>query len=294
MMTENTTSEYFLTISCPDVPGISASVATFIHEHGGFILESNQYGDPETKTFFQRIHFRRDQKDDAASFKVLKDEFDDKITKRFKMTVNLHDAATKPKLLIMVSKYSHCLNNLLYHYQNGSLNVEIPAVVSNHPDLQRLVAWYDIPFYHIPIKKVEGGKAKQEEQIKELLDEHNIDLVVLARYMQILSPELSARLSGKAINIHHSFLPSFKGAKPYHQAHAKGVKLIGATAHYVTEDLDEGPIIEQEVKRVDHKYTAEELVNVGQEIESRVLYRAVRYHAEHRVLPNQNKTVVFL
>ena len=293
-MIEDTMSEYFLTISCPDVPGISAAVATFIHEHNGFILESNQYGDPQTETFFQRIHFRRAMHDDAVSFHVLKKSFDEHIAKHFNMKVKLHDATTKPKLLIMVSKYSHCLNNLLYHYQNGALNVEIPAVVSNHPDLQKLTAWYDIPFYHFPIKKTQDGKAKQEARIVELLEEHDIDLVVLARYMQILSPELSSRLSGKAINIHHSFLPSFKGAKPYHQAHAKGVKLIGATAHYVTADLDEGPIIEQEVKRVDHKYTAQDLVNVGQEIESRVLYRAVRYHTEHRVLPNQNKTVVFL
>jgi formyltetrahydrofolate deformylase len=293
-MTENMHSEYIITISCPDVPGISAAVATFIHEHGGFILESNQYGDPQTNTFFQRIHFRRDRQDDAASYAELKQLFDTKITSHFHMHVELHNAARKPKVLMMVSKYSHCLNNLLYHYQNGSLKVDIPAVVSNHPDLQRLVAWYDIPFYHFPIKNVEGSKERQEAQIIELIEEHAIDLVVLARYMQILSPELSGQLAGKAINIHHSFLPSFKGAKPYHQAHNRGVKLIGATAHYVTQDLDEGPIIEQEVKRVDHKYTAEELVDVGQEIESDVLYRAVRYHAEHRVLLNQHKTVVFL
>lgn len=251
-------------------------------------MESTQYGDADTKTFFQRIHFRSGAK--TPDHEALKALFDEGIGQPFAMHWQLHDALRKPKVLVMVSKFSHCLNTLLHRYQNGSLDIEIPAVVSNHPDLQRLVAWYDIPYYHLPMTK---GKENQEARVLELVEENEIDLVVLARYMQILSPDLCKAFEGRAINIHHSFLPSFKGAKPYHQAHQRGVKLIGATAHYVTQDLDEGPIIEQEVARVDHKFTATELVNVGQEIESTVLYKAVRYHTEHRVLLNENKTVVF-
>jgi formyltetrahydrofolate deformylase len=281
--------EYVLTIACPDVAGIVAAVATFIAQQQGFILESTQYGDPDTATFFQRIHFSASEQtpEDAA----LKQLFSDQIGTPFRMRWHLHDGLKKPRIMVMVSKANHCLNTLLHRYQNGTLKVEIPLVVSNHPDMQRLVAWYDIPYYHLPIDK--RGKEAQEERVLELAESHDIDLVVLARYMQVLSPTLCRTFEGRAINIHHSFLPSFKGAKPYHQAHTRGVKLIGATAHYVTEDLDEGPIIEQEVARVDHTYRAEDLVSVGQEIESMVLYRAVRYHAEHRVLPNGHKTVVF-
>ncbi len=285
----NAKREYILTISCPDVPNIVASVATFIANHHGFILESTQYGDPNTNTFFQRIHFSTS--DNTPDDATLKSTFNAELATPLSMAWQLHDALKKPRVLIMVSRFSHCLNALLHRYQNNTLHIEIPLVISNHPDLQRLVAWHDIPFYHLPIDR--HGKGAQEERIKELSDTHNIDLLVLARYMQVLSPDMCKTYTGRIINIHHSFLPSFKGARPYHQAHARGVKLIGATAHYVTEDLDEGPIIEQEVARVNHTDTAEELVSIGQEIESKVLYRAVRYHTEHRVLLNQHKTVVF-
>jgi formyltetrahydrofolate deformylase len=281
--------EYILTIACPDVRGIVAAVSGFIAEQHGFILESTQYGDPVTTTFFQRIHFAATETTPEDT--TLRKLFAETIGMPFHMHYYLHDGLRKPRMMIMVSKASHCLNTLLHRYQNGTLKVEIPLVVSNHPDLQRLVAWYDIPYYHLPIEK--RGKEAQEERLLELVETNAIDVIALARYMQVLSPELCRAFEGRAINIHHSFLPSFKGAKPYHQAHTRGVKLIGATAHYVTEDLDEGPIIEQEVARVDHTYRTEDLVNSGQEIESTVLYRAVRYHAEHRVLLNGDKTVVF-
>jgi formyltetrahydrofolate deformylase len=282
--------QYILTNACPDVAGIAAAVAGFIAAEKGFIMESTQYGDPVSQTFFQRIHFSTE--DDAASHEQLKLRFAEKVALPFGMHWQLHDALRRPRLMILVSRFSHCLNTLLHRYQNGTLKVDIPLVVSNHPDLQRLVAWYDIPYYHLPIDQ-KHGKEAQESRIRELADDHEIDVVALARYMQIFSPALCQHFEGRAINIHHSFLPSFKGARPYHQAHARGVKLIGATAHYVTSDLDEGPIIEQEIARVDHTHTTDELVSVGQEIESKVLYRAVRYQCEHRVLMNGNKTVVF-
>ena len=281
--------EYIITISCPDVPNIVASVAGFISNQGGFILEANQYGDPATCTFFQRIHFR--MSDESPSQEELQAKFQQEVAEKFAMHWRIHDALRKHRVMIMVSKSSHCLNTLLHRALHNSLNVEIALVASNHPDLQRLVAWYNISYYHLPIDG--DNKAAQEQQIKELAQRYHVDLLVLARYMQVLSPEMCAHFHERAINIHHSFLPSFKGAKPYHQAHARGVKLIGATAHYVTSDLDEGPIIEQEVTRVNHKNTAEELVSIGEETESNVLYRAVRYHTEHRVLLNGHKTVVF-
>ncbi len=280
--------EYIIIISCADVPNIVASVAGFIAAQNGFILEANQYGDPDTGIFFQRIHFRGDAK--TPPQQQLSELFQVQVADRYNMYWRIHDALRKPKMMIMVSKSSHCLNTLLHRSLHNSLHVEIPLVVSNHPDLQRLVEWYDIPYYHLPINT---DKATQEQQIKQLASRYNVDLLVLARYMQILSNDMCAHFAERAINIHHSFLPSFKGAKPYHQAHARGVKLIGATAHYVTTDLDEGPVIEQEVMRVNHKHTAEDLVSIGEETESNVLYRAVRYHTEHRVLINGNKTVVF-
>ncbi len=207
------------------------------------------------------------------------------------MNWQIHDAGVKPRILILVSKFDHCLNDLLYRYRTGALPVEIPAVVSNHPDLQRVVEWHGIPYHHLPVTK--ETKAQQEDKIFEMIDRLNIDLVVLARYMQVLSPEMCRALSWRTINIHHSFLPSFKGAKPYHQAYARGVKIIGATAHYVTTDLDEGPIIEQGVERIDHTFTAEDFVSLGRDIENLVLSRAVKFHVEHRVIANGAKTVVF-
>lgn len=213
------------------------------------------------------------------------------IVHRFSMDWDIYSLSDKPKVLIAVSKFGHCLNELLYRWRSGLLPVDIACVMSNHEDMRSLVEWSGIPYVYLPVTK--DNKAEQEAQFLGLIDEHKVDLVVLARYMQILSDELSARVSGKCINIHHSFLPSFKGAKPYHQAHARGVKIIGATAHYVTSDLDEGPIIEQDVQRVHHGLTPEQLVAIGQDIEARVLARAVTWHAERRVIINGAKTVVF-
>ncbi|WP_142850807.1 formyltetrahydrofolate deformylase [Telmatospirillum sp. J64-1] len=279
---------YILTITCPDTVGIVAAVSGFLTEHDAFITEAAQYGDPLTRRFFMRIVFT------AGALMPPKAEMAKKfslVAQRFQMIWHLHDADRKAKVVILVSKFGHCLNDLLHRYHTGTLPVEIPAVISNHGDMRDLVEWHNIPYHHLPVTR--ETKAQQEAQLIGLLDDLDPDLVVLARYMQILSPELCERLSGKAINIHHSFLPSFKGAKPYHQAHARGVKIIGATAHYVTTDLDEGPIIEQEVERVDHTHTPEDMVAVGRDIENRVLARAVRLHVEHRVLQNGNKTVVF-
>ena len=207
------------------------------------------------------------------------------------MDYHMVPAEKQCRVVVMVSKFDHCLNSLLHDWQSGQLPVEIAAVISNHDDLRSFVEWHKIPFHHLPVTA--DTKSEQEAQVKGLIDSLETDLVVLARYMQILSPELCTALAWKAINIHHSFLPSFKGAKPYHQAHTRGVKIIGATAHYVTTDLDEGPIIEQSVERVDHTQTPKDMVRIGRDIESVVINRAVRWHAEHRVLPNGNKTVVF-
>ena len=278
---------YTLTIVCPDTTGIVAAVAGFLSGRGIFITESAHFGDPDTGRFFMRTVF-----DSAAvpDLDTLSQAFAP-IADRFAMDWRITDNRVKPRLLILVSKFDHCLNDLLYRYRTGALAVEIPAIVSNHPDLAPLAEWHGIPFRHLPVTA--ATKPAQEAEILKIVAAERIDLVVLARYMQVLSPELCGQLAGRAINIHHSFLPSFKGAKPYHQAHARGVKLIGATAHYVTTELDEGPIIEQAVERVDHTHTAETLVALGQDIENLVLARAVRWHIERRVLPNGRKTVVF-
>ena len=277
-----------LTITCPDTTGIIAAVSGFLSEHNCFITEAAQYGDPISKRFFMRCVFQPGplsppKADLEKSFSMLGE--------RFQMIWRMHDGNKKHRLLVLVSKFDHCLNDLLYRYRTGSLAVEIPAVVSNHPDMERMVEWHGIPFHHLPVTK--DNKLTQEAKILEMIDRLHIDLVVLARYMQVLSPEMCQALAWRAINIHHSFLPSFKGAKPYHQAHSRGVKIIGATAHYVTTDLDEGPIIDQAVERVDHTHTPDDLVAMGRDIENLVLSRAVRYHTEQRVLPNGAKTVVF-
>jgi formyltetrahydrofolate deformylase len=281
-------SRYVLTISCPDTVGIVAAVSGFLAGHEAFIVESSHFGDPMTGRFFMRTLFQ----DHEGMPPIAKIEQDFAlVAAKFGMAWKIHNTAKKPRILILVSKLDHCLNDLLYRYRTGQIRMDIAAVASNHADLERLVEWHGIPFHHLPIEK--DGKAKQESRILEMTERLNIDLVVLARYMQILSPAMCEALKGRCINIHHSFLPSFKGARPYHQAHARGVKIIGATAHYVTVDLDEGPIIEQEVERVDHALTPEDLTAIGRDIESRVLARAVRFHAEHRVLMNGVKTVVF-
>ncbi|MFC4913106.1 formyltetrahydrofolate deformylase [Actinomadura gamaensis] len=286
-MTQHDQREFVLTLSCPDRPGIVAAVSGALAERGCNILESQQFGDRDTATFFMRVQFGALPDTDAdelrASFAALGTELG--------LDWRLYDTAERPRVLIMVSRFGHCLNDLLYRQRSGLLDVDVVAVASNHPDMRPLTQSYGIDYHHLPVER--GGKAAQEAEILTLVEHYRADLVVLARYMQILSDDLCAKLPGRIINIHHSFLPSFKGAKPYHQAHARGVKLIGATAHYVTPALDEGPIIEQEVARVDHAHSADELVAVGRDVECLALSRAVRWHAEHRVLLNGDRTVVF-
>ncbi len=283
-------NSYILTVSCRDVRGIVAAVAGFISSLDGFIIEASQFGDPVTEQFFQRIYFSAGAA--TPAYEEIKKRFADEVGIPFAMNFHLHDMSKKAQTLLMVSKFDHCLNDLLHRHQVGSLPMDIPAVVSNHEDCRALVEWHNIPFYYFPLISADK-KSEQEAKTWDIVQKHKIELVVLARYMQVLSADLCTKLAGKAINIHHSFLPSFKGARPYHQAHARGVKLIGATAHYVTDDLDEGPIIEQEVISVDHTHSPEDFVAVGRDIESRVLARAVKYHIEHRVLLNGTRTVVF-
>lgn len=283
-----TEQRYILTLSCQDVRGIVAAVSGFLAEHHGFIIESAQFGDPSTGRFFLRMEFSADAK--TPSFDSLKKKFYDQVAQRFGMEWHLHDKARQARVVILVSKQGHCLNDLMHRYRIGTLGIEIPAVISNHPDMRSIVEWHKIPYYHFPM---EQNKAAQEAKVLEVIQRHEADVVVLARYMQILSPELCGKLKGMAINIHHSFLPSFKGARPYHQAYDRGVKIIGATAHYVTNDLDEGPIIEQEVSRVEHHHMPEDLAAMGHDIECAVLARALKYHIEHRVLLNGTKTVIF-
>jgi formyltetrahydrofolate deformylase len=283
--------DYVLTLSCPDTTGIVYHVSDFLFKRGCNILDSAQYGDQTTGLFFLRIHFAvvGDHPDDR-SLPALQHAFSP-IASQFGMNWGLFDPLVKPRLLIMVSKFGHCLNDLLFRWKTGQLPCEIPAIVSNHPDFALLSASYGIPFYHLPVSG--QTKVQQETQILQIVERERIDLVVLARYMQILSADLCTALKGRAMNIHHSFLPSFKGAKPYQQAHDRGVKLIGATAHYVTSDLDEGPIIEQDVARADHAMTPDELAALGMDVECQVLSRAVRWHCEHRISLNGHKTVVF-
>lgn len=282
-------SEVILRFSCADKPGIVATVATFFCEKGFNIRESSQFEDRETRQFFMRTVFERTG-DSGPSVSSLQADFRP-IADSYAMDWQLHDNAYRPRLVIAVSKWGHCLNTLLNAWKLGSLPVDIVAVVSNHDTMRSLVDWYGLPYHHLPVDAAD--KERQETQLLELFADKQADLLVLARYMQILSDNTCAALAGRAINIHHSFLPGFKGAKPYHQAHARGVKLIGATAHYVTPELDEGPIIEQAVERVTHANTPEQLVEIGRDIEAVVLQRAVHWHAEHRVLLNGNKTVVF-
>ncbi|MFI7445389.1 formyltetrahydrofolate deformylase [Nonomuraea indica] len=278
-------AEYVLTLSCPDRPGVVAAVSGLLAGHGCNIIESQQFGDRVEQRFFMRVQFAATLAEDElrAAFAALAPDFG--------MEFELRDMARRPRVLIMVSKFDHCLNDLLYRVRKRTLDIEIAAVVSNHPDLRPLTQSYGIDYHHLPVSP--ETKRRQEAEVLTLVEHYQVDLVVLARYMQVLSEDLCAKLAGRAINIHHSFLPSFKGAKPYHQAHNRGVKLIGATAHYVTSDLDEGPIIEQEVARVNHSHSPEDLAAIGRDVECVTLARAVRWHAEQRVLLDGHKTVVF-
>ena len=279
--------DFVLILACPDRPGIVHAVSGFLVRHGGNILESQQFGDQLVGRFFMRIDFVVSQAIDADT---LRRDFAE-IAREFAMEFELWDATAPYRTLIMVSKHLHCLNDLLFRTSTRSLQIEIPVVVSNHPDAEPLVRSYGLDFRHIPVTP--ETKPEAEAELLRLVDDLDIHLVVLARYMQVLSDDACRRLSGHAINIHHSFLPSFKGARPYHQAFDRGVKLVGATAHYVTADLDEGPIIEQDVTRVDHTHSPEQLVAAGRDVEAQVLSRAVRWHSQTRVLLNGNRTVVF-
>lgn len=279
--------EFILTISCPDQVGIVYSISGTLLELDGNILTSQQFGDEDTKQFFLRIRF-------SVPAAVSQEQIEAALApakQRFNMDLNLYSTAQKSRVLILVSKQGHCLNDLLFRTHSGLLHMDIVGIVSNHRDHEKQAESYDIPFHYLPVNN--ENRSEQEAEILRLVNELDVDLVVLARYMQILSHHLSTELEGKAINIHHSFLPSFKGAKPYHQAHQRGVKIIGATAHYVTSDLDEGPIIEQDVQRVDHRLSADNLAQVGSDIESLVLSRAVKSFIEHRILLNGDRTVVF-
>lgn len=280
------TTTYILTLSCPDQRGIVHAVSGFLLERGGNIEEAAQYNDHDTGLFFMRVQFACAD----AGAEALREQIGT-LAARFDMRWQLHAAAQPMRAVIFVSKEGHCLNDLLFRWKSGLLPLDIRAIVSNHRDFYQLAASYNVPFHHIAVNK--ANKAQAEERQLEIIDGEGADLVVLARYMQVLSDAMCQRLAGRAINIHHSFLPSFKGAKPYYQAHERGVKLIGATAHYVTSDLDEGPIIEQDVARVDHSLTVEDLTAIGRDTESQVLARAVKWHGEHRVLVNGQRTVVF-
>mgnify|MGYP000090983724 CR=1 FL=1 len=283
-MSEN---KFILKLSCLDQPGIVAGLTTALASRGANILESNQFCDRLTNQLFIRIAFAAPAGTSKETFELaFKPSVD-----RFDMKLKLEDLSRRPKIIIMVSKFDHALLHLLYQIKVGWLNAEVAAIVSNHEDSRRTAEQEDIPFYYWPVTK--ENKAEREAQLIELVKETSSELVVLARYMQVLSNDLSNRLYGMVINIHHSFLPSFKGAKPYHQAHERGVKLIGATGHYVTADLDEGPIIEQETERVSHAMSSDDFVAAGRDIESRVLARAVKYHLEGRVMLNHHRTVVF-
>jgi formyltetrahydrofolate deformylase len=280
------TIRYILTIKCPDQIGIVAAVSSLLAGCLANIVESHQYSDTDSNCFFMRVVF--DMPPTSAS--ALNREISS-LEVRFAMECRLYDLRQKPRTMILVSKAEHCLNDLLYRHRTGALDMEVTAIVSNHPTLAYLADWHHIPYYYLTVTS--QTKTAQEQRILDLVKETNTELVVLARYMQILSDTLCQALAGRAINIHHSFLPGFKGAKPYYQAHIRGVKLIGATAHYVTPHLDEGPIIEQEVERVDHTHSVDQLTAVGRDIENIVLARAVRFHLERRVFIDGNKTVVF-
>lgn len=280
------TRRYTLTISCPDRAGIIAAVSGFIAQHGGFIVEASYHTESDARHFFMRQEIRAD------SLPFDADEFRRRfatLAADFKMSWQLSDSAVKKRLVILVSKQDHCLDDLLHRWRSGELQVEIPCVISNHEDLRSFVEWHGIPFIHVDMH----DKARAFEQIGTLFEQHRGDSMVLARFMQILPPALCRRFPARIINIHHSFLPSFVGAKPYHQAYLRGVKLIGATCHYVTDELDAGPIIEQDTVRIDHGDTVEDLVRYGRDIEKTVLSRGLRYHVEDRVLVCGNKTIVF-
>ncbi len=280
--------EYILRVKCPDRYGIVAKVSTTLNKSNLFILDSAHYGDPENKYFFMRAKLIYSESElDINKFS----KFFDKECRSLKMNWSIKEAGYKPNTAIFVSKYGHCLQDLIYRVDSGILPMNISCIISNHKVHEKLANWHKIPFYHVPVNK--NNKKQAEKDTRKILNELNIDFIILARYMQILSDQMCKDFYGQIINIHHSFLPSFKGAKPYHQAYQKGVKILGATAHYVSSDLDEGPIIDQSVERVDHAKTPKDLELIGRDLESITLARAVKYHIERRVFINNSKTVIF-
>ncbi|WP_407547880.1 formyltetrahydrofolate deformylase [Streptomyces sp. Pv4-95] len=279
--------EHVLTLDCPEAPGIVHAVSRFLVEHGSDIIDNQQFGDRRDGHFFMRVHFAALGSENTTD--TLRQNFA-AVAAPFAMDWRLEPVSTRRRVLVMVSRYGHCLNDLLFRTRSGDLPIDVVAVVSNHRDHEALVAWHGIPFFHLPVTA--ATKPDAEAQLLDIIDSFDVDLIVLARYMQVLSDGLCTRLAGRTINIHHSFLPSFKGAKPYHQAHDRGVKLVGATAHYVTADLDEGPIIAQEVIGVDHSHTPDDLAAIGRDAESAALARAVRWHCEDRVFVQGRRTVV--
>ena len=279
---------YTIKLYCPDKPGVVAAVSQFLAQHGGSITESSQHSDLVCGDFFMRVEVDAETLP-YASVSELEKAFSP-IAEQFDMTWQVADSAEKKRMVILVSKYDHCLSDILYRWRNQDFEFDIPCVISNHPDLRSFVEWHGIPYFDIDMK---SNKAAAFDKIEALYHEHHGDLMVLARFMQILPEAMCERLFGQVINIHHSFLPSFVGAKPYHQAYSRGVKLIGATCHYVTQELDAGPIIDQDVIRVDHSHSVEDMVRLGKDVEKNVLARGLRYHVEDRVLIRENKTVVF-
>ncbi|MCR8924157.1 formyltetrahydrofolate deformylase [Dasania sp. GY-MA-18] len=279
---------YCLVISCPDAVGIVAEVSKFVAEHDGSFVESNHYTDVQGAWFYMRNVINADSL--SISIEEFREQFQ-AVADKFEMIWTVRASNEKQKVVLLASHASHCLADLLYRWHSNELNCDIPCVVSNHENLRSMVEWHGIPFHHVPVTK--ENKPEAFKQMNEIIERHNADTVVLARYMQIIPPELCQKFAGRLINIHHSFLPSFIGANPYQKAYERGVKLIGATSHYVTEDLDEGPIIEQDVIRVNHSCSKEDLVRMGKDVESAVLSRALRYHLDDRVIVRGNKCVVF-
>ena len=284
----NMSNTYRLIVTCPDSTGLIAAVTEFISQHGGWITEANQYSDPGSNYFFMRYEIRAQSLPfDLEEFKTLFRPLADK----FNMQWQLHDSNIKKRVVLMASKQAHCLSDLLYRWRSDEMRFEIACVISNHDDLRSYVEWHDIPYYHVPVSP--ETKPEAFSQVTEIIEQANADLIVLARYMQILPPDMCSQYPGQIINIHHSSLPAFVGARPYHQAYERGVKLIGATCHYVTEELDAGPIIDQDVVRVSHHNSVDEMIRLGKDVEKNVLARGVRHHLEDRVLIHGNKTIVF-
>jgi len=288
-MNKTERKKYVLTVSCPEANGIVRAVSDFLFQRGATISDAAQHRDPVVNRFFMRVEFEEVEADLPGTEKLDADFRE--IATHFDMRWNFFDLANKPRVLVAVSRHGHCLHDILHRWSSGVLHANIVGVVSNHDDMRGITEWYGIPYDYLPVN--EDNKAEQEEQILQIIAERNVDLLALARYMQILSPKMCEAMAGRAINIHHSFLPGFKGANPYRQAYLRGVKIIGATAHYVTTDLDEGPIIEQAVEKIDHNFDIDELVQIGRDAECAAFARAVKWHCEHRIIINDNKTVVF-